>query len=94
MCEKQQKSIFEYQLRTAAGKFWLIHMEQRGIPYERPLQLNSIGAEMWKLFCKEMNSEQVATILAREYQMEINEVREDVRRFCQQLRGYGISIGE
>lgn len=94
MCGKQGNKMSEYQLRQAAGKYWLLHMEQKGIPYERPLQLNYIGAEMWKLFQTGNTMEQVVKYLVKEYDAGEEEIRADVRQFCCQLEVYGISVEE
>ena len=92
MCDKQQRKMEEYQLRSAAGKYWLLHMEQKGIPYERPLQLNVIGAEMWRLIRAGKTTGQIVEYLAREYDAPEEEVQEDVEQFYQQLENYGILI--
>ena len=33
-----------YQLRYAAGIYWLLDMSQPGYPYRKPLPLNEMGA--------------------------------------------------
>ena len=91
---KQCNKMSEYQLRQAAGKYWLLHMEQKGIPYERPLQLNRIGAEMWELLTEKKTTEQIVEYLAREYEVSAEEIKEDIQQFYHQLETYGIIIGE
>lgn len=93
MCGKQGNKMSEYQLRRAAGKYWLLYMEQKGIPYERPLQLNDVGAEMWNLLKDGTTTEQMIEYLAKNYDVEKAEIRADVTAFLHQLEEYGISIG-
>ena len=39
----------KYQLRKAAGIYWLMDMEQEGIPYRKPIPVNDTGADIWTL---------------------------------------------
>ena len=94
MEHKIQNQISEYQLRYAAGKYFLIHMKQKGVPYERPLQLNAMAAEFLELLWENKTEEQMADILAKKYKIAEAEIREDVRVFCQQLNTLGIRIKE
>lgn len=89
---KSHNKMSEYQLRQAAGKYWLLHMEQKGIPYERPLQLNSVGANMWKLLQEGNTTEQMVECLTQEYEVTPEEIREDIKLFYQQLGNYGIFV--
>lgn len=89
-----QNRMSEYQLRQAAGKYWLLHMTQQGMPYERPVQLNSMGAKMWRLFSEGKTAEQVTELLMQEYGIEAEELKADVGMFCLQLKQQGIMIGE
>lgn len=40
----------KYQLRCAAGKYWLLDMEQDGEPYRPPLMLNESGAYIFRQY--------------------------------------------
>ena len=91
---KQCNKMSEYQLRQAAGKYWLLHMEQKGVPYERPLKLNQAGAEMWTLLQEGKTTEQIVEYLAREYEVSAEKIIEDIKQFYHQLETYGIIIGE
>lgn len=82
----------EYQLRQAAGCFFLLHMKQRGIPYERPLQLNSVGAEMWKLLQEGKTTEQLVEYMVKMYGIDAEEIKADILQFYWQLENYGIVI--
>lgn len=83
----EQKNIFtRYQLRQAAGMYFLIDCEQPGLPYRRPMTLNEVGARIWELLSEGRDREQIARILSEEYEVELAEVSEDVALFCRQLK--------
>ena len=94
MCEKKYNSITEYQLRKAAGKYFLLHMEQKGIPYEKPLLLNSVAAEFWSMLKEEKSKENIVKSIAEKYKVEEASVREDFESFYLQLKDFGIMIKE
>ncbi len=94
MCSRKQNKMSEYQLRQAAGKYWLLHMEQKGVPYERPLQLNQMGAELWKLLQEGKTTEQVIKDFVIRYDVPEEEIRDDVMQFRHQLAVYGVLIEE
>lgn len=91
---RRQTRMLEYQLRKAAGKYWLLHMEQKGVPYERPLQLNAIAAEMWTMLEVGKNENQIVDCLVNKYNLSEEEIRTDFRQFCKQLGNYGILVEE
>ena len=39
-----------YQLRQAAGEYWLIRMDQQRFVYEKPIMLNEVGAMIWQQY--------------------------------------------
>lgn len=80
----------EYQLRCAAGSYYLLNMGQRGIPYERPIVINSVAAEMWMELVQGKTTEQIAEYLGKKYEVETEEIKTDVLRFCEQLKEQGV----
>ncbi len=84
----------QYQLRYAAGRFYLLDMKQLGVPYKRPMELNHIGAEIWQMMMEGFTIEQVVQKLAEEYEADAADVREDVLQFQKSLTMYGVEIGE
>ncbi len=84
----------QYQLREAAGRFYLLDMKQPGVPYKRPMELNSIGAEIWKMMVEGHTTEQIIQELAKEYEVDTGDIREDVLQFQRSLILYGVEIGE
>lgn len=83
-----------YQLRHAAGRYYLLDMEQEGVPYKRPMELNSIGAQIWQLMSMGHTTEQVVQELAKEYEADVTDIREDVHQFQRNLMAFGVEIGE
>ena len=83
-----------YQLRYAAGRYYLLDMNQTGVPYKRPMEMNTIGAQIWQMMVKGYTTEQVIQVLASEYEADVADIREDVQQFQGSLITYGIEIGE
>ncbi|MCH5342937.1 MAG: PqqD family protein [Acetatifactor sp.] len=79
-----------YQLRYAAGMYWLLDIEQEGVPYKRPLSMNEVGARIWEMTEKGFTREQIVESLCGEYQAERELVESDVERFLAQLAEYGV----
>ena len=84
----------QYQLRYAAGRYYLLDMAQPGVPYKRPMELNQIGTEIWQLMVDGYSTEQVIQKIAQEYEAEETDIREDVLQFQKSLTMYGVKIGE
>ncbi len=88
------KNISKYQLRHAAGQYWLLDMEQSGLPYRHPLSMNELGAEIWNRMLQGRSNVQIAEDLSKEYEVTVEEILEDIESFQVQLKSYGIIIGE
>lgn len=84
--------IKRYRLRKAAGTYWIIDVEQPGVPYREPLAVNDVGAGIWELLLDGKEKSQVADILCHEYDIGKQQVLSDIDRFLQQLRAQGIEI--
>lgn len=80
-----------YQLRYAAGMYWLLNMEQEGVPFQRPLSMNQVGADIW-LMLRDGQEKEVVPTLCREYRVDAEEAARDVEEFRKSLREQGISI--
>jgi len=81
-----------YQLRFAAGVYWILDMWQEGMPYKKPLAVNEIGADIWRLLEQGKSDEEIASILSREYNAEQSMIAEDIVRFWETLSISGICI--
>jgi hypothetical protein len=82
----------DYQLRCAAGKYWLIDMKQTGPDYHKPLCLNEGGAYLWELLQNGLEKEQIITHLCHEFNLPPEEVRQDVEGFFMQLELHQIIL--
>ena len=87
-----QKQSERYQIRQAAGMYWLLDMEQPGIPYRQPVLLNETGEAFWKLLVQGKPEDEVASVIASEYGVSREEIRQDVEHFLQKLRSQGVTI--
>lgn len=81
-----------YQLRYAAGIYWLLDTCQDGVPYKKPLPMNEMGAAIWKMMIRGHSREQIATALCQEYRTDRDVVLRDVEQFQAQLAEYGIDM--
>lgn len=90
MPEWKKWDMSRYQLRHAAGIYWLIDMEQPGYPYKKPLPLNEMAARIWSMTGDGLSLKAISAILAEEYEVSPDEVEEDVRAFFTQLEQCGL----
>ncbi len=82
-----------YQLREAAGSWWLIDMAQTGEDFRMPLRLNETGALFFRELYAGCGEKELARRLAPEYGIEEEELREDIAAFAAQLVANGIRFG-
>ena len=81
-----------YQLREAAGLYWLIDMEQPGVPYRRPVPLNETGAIICEMMMKSKDKEMTAKKLSEIYKIDQEEALEDIDSFLQGLAQQDINL--
>ena len=82
-----------YQLRRAGGLYWLLDMEQPGIPYRKPFPINDIGAEVWQLVIQQgLTRAQAARHMHNDYGVPEAEVLGDINEFLAQLVQGGILV--
>lgn len=79
-----------YQLRCAAGKYWLLDMEQDGRQYRPPLMLNESGAYIFKQHMAGRTADEIAENLAGAYGSSVEDMRADVMQFIRQMELQGI----
>ena len=78
-----------FQLRHAAGLYWLLDMEQEIGKYKNPLRMNETGAEIFKLMQEGKTNLQIAEILVGRYSSKPEDVLSDIVGFEMQLRDFG-----
>ena len=79
-----------YQLRQAAGEYWLIRMDQQRFVYEKPIMLNEVGAMIWQQYMQGQTETGIAALLQQTYGIDDQEAYQDVQQFIRQLREQGI----
>lgn len=92
MTQKSTEEKSRYQLRKAAGVYWILDMEQEGVPYRKPVPVNELGADIWKLMVQGYDEREIAEILCREYEGEKEDVLTDVLQFQNQLAECGVFL--
>lgn len=75
-----------YQLRYAAGIYWLLDMEQSGETYRRPVPMNECGAYIWEQLKEKKKREEIVQRVCERYGIEKHQADEDVGIFLEQLR--------
>ncbi len=94
MAEVEESNKSRYQLRFAAGEYWILDMVQEGVPYMKPLSVNEVGAAIWKMMERGMGQEEIADSLCLEYQVERKIVLEDMGNFQKMLQEFGVPFRE
>lgn len=79
----------KFQLRHAAGIYWLLDMEQEIGNYKKPLPMNEMGAEIFELMQEGNTNKQIAEILADRYSSKPEDVLGDIVGFELQLKEFG-----
>ena len=82
-----------FQLRHAAGMYWLIDMAPPGGAYVSPVPLNDGGAKLWRMLESGASPEEICQRLCAEYEISIEEARSDVHAFVEQLRAMHVDLG-
>lgn len=81
-----------YQLRYAAGLYWLLFMEQTGDTYHKPLALNEAGAGIVRGLMGGMKKDELIRQLCGEYGISREEAARDMETFEKQLSMHGIRL--
>ncbi len=89
---KGEQKQDRYRLRHAAGIYWLMDVEQPGIPYVKPVPMNEMGADIWRLHGQGLTAEEIAVQLSTAYQVPAAQAREDALTFLEQLKAQGVQI--
>ncbi len=83
----------EYQLRYAAGKYWLLDMKQESATYNRPICMNCVGADIWKLLSEGFTKEEIVASIQKKYEIEYSIAYTDCVTFLEQLMEQGVIEG-
>ena len=92
MSKNRIKEQERWQLRYAAGSYWLLDMKRGNENRRAPLTLNQAGADLWRLLQHGTEEEAAADLLCLQYQIDRESALEDVREFFAGLKSQGILI--
>lgn len=81
-----------YQLRYAAGAYWLLDMAQSGHPYKQPLAMNECGAYIIRQLQEGALPGRLAQSFAKRYGISERQATKDVGAFLAQLEREQIEI--
>ena len=82
-----------YQLRCAAGLYWLTDTKQPFGSYSGPVPLNECGAEIWRMLESGVPEAEICGRLCEKYGIPPEQANSDVRDFTEQLRAKKVSFG-
>lgn len=94
MAENRIKEPERWQLRHAAGCYWLLDMRQGLENRKPPLSLNQVGAEIWDFLQQGLEEEAVAEQMSSRYQIDKESALADVRGFLAGLEAQGVAVGQ
>lgn len=86
------KNKRRYQMRRAAGLYWLLDMEQSGKKSTGAVSFNESGAFIWEQYERLGSDEAVAEKLCENFDLFYEDSLADVRQFLSQLREQGLEI--
>ena len=66
-------------------------MEQAGVPFEKPIPLNELGADVWRML-EQGQKDGIVEKLCQEYQIGREQAAQDVEQFLADLSRRGISV--
>jgi hypothetical protein len=81
-----------YQLREAAGFYWLVNMEQSGKDWQVPLRLNETGVMLLEHLAAGETEDALAEYLAGYYELPVEQARADVQSFLKELAAKGMKF--
>ena len=84
--------VKRYQIRRAAGLYWLLDMEQDANPYREPIPLNETGAKLFTALDEGNTKKELTDMLVREYELPPDEAKADVEAFLKQLSDFGYTV--
>lgn len=79
------RSHKRYQLRAAAGKYWLLDMGQEDNSYRAPVAMNETGALILETYWDTGDPERTARVLQETYEIDFEEALTDVKDFLSSL---------
>lgn len=84
------KKKLDFVLREIAGDLLLVPTGKTALDLNGMLTLNEVGGEIWKMLDEVETEEEIVDRLLEDYDVEREELQQDVREFLDKLRELGI----
>ncbi len=81
-----------FTLRSAAGVYWLIDLEQEPPGYKKPLTMSKTGMEIIEQMEEGRSNEEIAEVLGNRYNSKPEDILKDIVGFEMQLRDFGYKL--
>lgn len=81
-----------FYLSKVPGKYFLLNIGKPEIPYTKPLELNETGSRIYTLLDQGYEIEKIIDLFVTEYGLSIEQSRDDVNFFIEQLRNFGLPV--
>ena len=83
-----------FVMREVAGQCVVIAIGEASKTFHGMIKLNSTGKDIWEGLQEGQDEEQIIALLVEKYQVEQEQVREDVQEFLKQMKEAGILADE
>ncbi len=77
-----------YQVRKAAGMYWITDTQQSGIDYKQPLCVNETGAWLWQLIQKGISESEIISQYAKRFDISPEIAEQDCRGIIDIMMNY------
>lgn len=84
------KKKLDFVLREIAGDLLLVPTGKTALDLNGMLTLNEVGGEIWKMLDDVDSEEEIVDRLLEDYDVQREELQQDVREFLDRLRELGI----
>ncbi len=85
ICNQTKRFREKYRLRRVADMYWLLDVEQPGMPYEKPVALNQPGGMICGMLEDGAGTEEIARAMHISYGIPLETARADLEQFVKQL---------
>lgn len=79
-----------FLLRKIAEQWVVVPVGARNVEFNAIMTLSETGADIWKALEQDMNEEQIVSNIIKEYEVDEETAKNDVKEYIQQLLHKGI----
>ncbi len=83
-----------FVMREVAGQYVVIAVGEASKTFHGMIKLNRTGKDIWECLQEGMEEEQIVEVLQARYQVEMQEVRQDVQAFISKMKEMGFLADE